>query len=316
MANYIFRKIITRLLLGLVLLVNVAVGESRDVVFVAGTYLKAPYKITLFNVRSKIASYLLPPLNHSESGLFWLNTIGARKFDYVLLPLYHPAVSSVLYVRGVKEVMCSVESYDQRIKDRFKWHNLEEKRTIYKPAILLKNGSKVSRRTGEDYVQNFGHVPVAVYDGKECAALDFCTSLFDLFTQEVDKYLFTFGIGEMIDHEEKKKEIEYQKQISLLGAIEIDSLGYFSFGFFQYTFNKQGDCYHRAFKPWNYECLMRLSNAETQAVIHQSLCAWLSDLEQNGPFGGDTVDAVIDAIFKRHSFYNRCLADLKRVLDY
>lgn len=101
-------------------------------------------------------------------------------------------------------------------------------------------------------------------------------NLFDMFALEVDRYLVSHGFAEKISHEnDYENTYEPQFQISIFGTIEIPVLDFRQVGFFQYTFCKEGFCYHRAFKPLTPCCVKSLSNAYSQVYIKNVLTDYL-----------------------------------------
>lgn len=93
-----------------------------------------------------------------------------------------------------------------------------------------------------------------------------------MLSTHLDQHLLTFGIWQQISHEIEAYDAEEHEEISLFVAIT--SLGkpdYRMLGVMQYTFNKAGECYHRAFKPLLKTHVRRLSNSKTQWILQAAI---------------------------------------------
>lgn len=288
---------------------------ASDVVVVKDSLIGVPYKITLYDVKPILEAQICASGGEAKAvdiKKFLHVTHKNGTFESTYLSCSDKLLSSIVMVDKVSR-FCRVRKYDkERIKiDIIGWMDFFEKKkqcNLYQLGVKLKKKIK-KNRSGENYEQDFGNVPVVLCSNGN--VFRDRANLFDMFSFDVDKYLFTHGFGETISHENHINGDAYQEdqfQISMLGAIEIESWGYFSFGVFQYTFSASGVCYHRAFKPWTSSCLKRLSNSMTQILVKNAFLGWLGDLITREP----VLEVEVDILkkFGRYNFSETCINEL------
>lgn len=111
------------------------------------------------------------------------------------------------------------------------------------------------------------------FQGFNRSRLNFC----DQFSKLVDNYVLSYGFAETMAHKDKAtglfSEDSLHTQVSIMGSIEmtVNQTNFVSYGFFQYTFNEDGELYHRAFKPFSYKNLGMLSSGIGRQPIYDML---------------------------------------------
>lgn len=295
--NQFFTK--TLLIWGLCFIVNIAQG-SNPVVGIKGVFLNIDYEIRVYDISPYIYPYLrngkkFPELRKSDPSILCIRVNQQKEY-----PIFHGCLD-----QKFSEFLSHGISYEERRLQK----TLDIRDFYAKNGHIIPNNYQVVLRkcvqTITDYdrklkhPQNLGTVPCVVYADSFEMPDERC-NLFDMFSSEVDAYLSGYGIYETICRLSKHHECVIENQVSLFATITtvVDGVPYAVPGFFQYTFNADNVCYHRAFKPWTKECLTSLSNGITQCVIRRAMRDLLIDLGRQNNRHGDCVIQWYDDLTK------------------
>jgi hypothetical protein len=115
-------------------------------------------------------------------------------------------------------------------------------------------------------------VPAIVRDG----SMDVVhprANLFDMVTPVVD-HVLDCGIAEHVADKNCKGAVQISLLCALVGTLQ-DGSAYSYLGLLQCTFDDQGICCHRAFRPWTKAHLMSVSNSKTQWLMRLVLSDFL-----------------------------------------
>ncbi len=248
---------------------------------------------------------------YKDSEIFRLNTVDAAP----VLSLFDArpvddddelAGSSLLFGQVDMNTHMGVTAYDARVQRTLRaMQTINEKRnwplwleTV--PEAEYKN-SLTGRITHVD-----GYVQPRIAEHRRA-------TLFEMFSTQVDQYVYN-GIGETIVYEDKlhpklgRQELFQISLFGILSGVDDNNDSYALPGFFQYTFNIDGACYHRAFKPWTVYHLRSVSNSTTQSIIRLAALSFLNDFKL-GPTKNNYLPTLLYACWLSNDHQNWMFGD-------